>query len=186
MPTISTIVVNSGGLRLNLVIRSSLEEVLYNCMSLCVADWLSEKLRLLERDCHDSFGLLTIFLGLLMTLSSDWVKFLFVGLSGFCIDFPVLVSREVVWIIKKIRLVITSGYFKIWCQTSWTLISVPCGCFQFRFFSRSSCCTFLEVTCLVLWSYQATLSRCRHCEVVFFVNIPNIFATIFAQPSWST
>ena len=32
------------------------------------------------------------------------MKNLFVGLSGFCSDFSVLVSNEVVWIIKKIQI----------------------------------------------------------------------------------
>ena len=92
------------------------------------------------------------FSGLLVTLASDWVKLLFVLLSGFRSDSPVLVSNEVVWMITKFRLVITSGYFKIWCHTSLILITVPCRCFQFRFLSRSTCWTLSEVTCLILWN----------------------------------
>ena len=143
MPTISTTFINSGDLILNIVIRYSLQEFLYNFTSLCVENWLSEKWRFVEKYCLNSFG-----------LASDWVKLLFVWLSGFRSDILVLVSNEVVWINKKIRFVINSGYFKIWCQTSLIPITVPCLCFQFRFFSSSACCNLWEVTCLVWYKYN--------------------------------
>ena len=33
-------------------------------------------------------------------------------------------------------------------------------------------------------SDQYNIRRCRHCTLVIFANLPNIFATIFAQASW--
>ena len=57
----------------------------------------------------DSFGLLTIFLGLLVTLVSDGDKLLFVVLSVFRSEYTVIVSNEVFWIIKIYILVITYG-----------------------------------------------------------------------------
>ena len=159
-------------------------------MSSCVSDWISQIWQLVERDCINSFELLTIFSELLMTLASDWVKFLFFRLSGFCSDFPVLVSNELVWIITKFRLVITSGYFKMWRHTSLILITVSCRCFHFRFslsfclldFIRSNTFGIVQNNCT---SDQATITRCRNYAVVVFVNLPNILATIFAWTSWS-
>ena len=63
----------------------------------------------LKHYCLDSFGLLTIFLGLLVTLVSDGDKLLFVVLSVFRSEYTVIVSNEVFWIIKIYILVITYG-----------------------------------------------------------------------------
>ena len=38
----------------------------------------------------------------------------------------------------------------MWCQNLLILITFPCGCFQFCFFSRSACWNLSEVTSLVL------------------------------------
>ena len=121
-------------------------------MSLCLSYLPSMKWKSVDRKCINSFGHLTTFLGLLVTLASDWVNILFFELSRFHGDFPVLYSKDVIWIIKKLRLVITSGYFKMSCQTLLTLITVPWGCFHLRLFYRYACWTLSEVTCLVLWN----------------------------------
>ena len=99
-----------------------------------------------------------------------------VGLSGFCGDFPVLVSKNVFWIITKFRLVITSEYFKMWCQTSFTLITVPCGFFQFRFFSRSACWALSEVTRLVLFK---TIARQIKLPSSYLDTVQYLFLSIF-------
>ena len=111
-----------------------------------------------------------------MTLTSDWLTFLFVGLSGFCSGFPVLDSNNVVWIITKFRLVITSGYFRMWCQTSSTLITAPWGCFKFCFFSRSDCWILSEVTPLVLCKKFARLIKLLSVDVV---TVQKLFLSIF-------
>ena len=109
------------------------------------------KWQLVKIYCINSSRLLNIVLGLLVALASDWLKLLFVGLSGFHSDFPVLVSNKVVWIITKFVSVITYGYFKMWCQTSLILITFPCGCFQFCFIFCSDCWYLSELTRLVLY-----------------------------------
>ena len=70
-------------------------------MSLWVEDWLPVECIFVDSDRLNSFGHLTTVSGLLVTLTSDWMKLLFVGLSGFCSNFPVLDPNDVVWIIKN-------------------------------------------------------------------------------------
>ena len=89
---------------------------------------------------------------------------------------------------KKIRLVITSGYFKMWCQTSLTLITIPCGCFQFHFFSCSSCWTLSEVTRLVLCKIFALKIKLPSADVdtvqyLFLSIFPTYLQQYFHDPT---
>ena len=160
-------------------------------MSSCISDLLSEKWRLVERDCLNSFGLLTIFSELLVTLASDWVKLLFAELSEFHSDFPVLVSREVVLGHNKIQI-----SDNLWILQNVVLDFIdtdnsPLRMFPVSFFLslwlldfiRSN--TFDTVQQLACWikipsAYIDTVKQ------LFFVNLRNIFATTFSQPYWYT
>ena len=95
-----------------------------------------------------------------------------------CLDYRKIQISDNLWILKNV------------VPDFMTLITFPCGCFQF---CSSPVLIFGICQKLHVWyceknckSNQANISRCRHCAVVVFVNLPNIYAKMFERPYWST
>ena len=116
------------------------------------------------------------------------MKLLLFGLQELFCDLPVLVSNYIVWNIKMFGLVITS-----WIIQNVMPEFIDTDNFPFRMypvvfllsfclleFIRSNTFAIVQKKCT---TDKAIISRCRHCALVIFINLSNIFATIFARPS---
>ena len=153
-------------------------KLIFSEMKICIR-WLSQFIQ------ASNYILL-----LLVTLTSDWAYFYFwvvrflwwLSSSWFqrcCLDHHKIQISDKFWILQNdVPEFVDTDICPLRMFPVAFLLS-----FWLLNFIRSNTFVIVQKNCT---EDQATIRRCRQCSAVVFFNLTNIFATIFAWPTWST